>query len=63
MMISINDTQFYYLKYSSDYIVLCTAIATQQPQDWRQQQLGKHIPTATDMNATTEEQCFLCGLC
>jgi hypothetical protein len=27
------------------------------------QRLGKHIPTATYMNATIEEWCFLCGLC
>jgi hypothetical protein len=27
------------------------------------QQLSKHVPAATDMNATIEELCFLCGLC
>jgi hypothetical protein len=27
------------------------------------QQLGKHVPAATDMNSTTEELRFLCGLC
>jgi uncharacterized CHY-type Zn-finger protein len=27
------------------------------------QQLGEHVPAATNTNARTEEQCFLCGLC
>jgi hypothetical protein len=27
------------------------------------QRLGKHIPTTTDVNATIEELCFLCGPC
>jgi hypothetical protein len=27
------------------------------------QQLGKHVPAATDTNSTIEERCFLCGLC
>jgi hypothetical protein len=32
------------------HIVACRPISGQQ--------LGKHIPMATDMNATIEEQCF-----
>jgi hypothetical protein len=24
---------------------------------------GKHVPVATNMHATTEERCFLCGPC
>jgi hypothetical protein len=28
-----------------------------------QKELSKHVPTATDMNATIEELCLLCGLC
>jgi NAD-dependent dihydropyrimidine dehydrogenase PreA subunit len=27
------------------------------------QQLGKHIPVATNTHATIEERCFLCGSC
>jgi hypothetical protein len=27
------------------------------------QLLGKHVPAATDTNATIEERCFLCGQC
>jgi hypothetical protein len=27
------------------------------------QRLGKHVAAETDMNATTEELCFLCGPC
>jgi hypothetical protein len=27
------------------------------------QRLGKHVPAATDMNATIEELCFLWGQC
>jgi hypothetical protein len=27
------------------------------------QRLGKHVPEATDTNATIEEPCFLCGPC
>jgi hypothetical protein len=28
-----------------------------------EQQLGKHVPAATDRNATIEERRFLCGPC
>jgi uncharacterized CHY-type Zn-finger protein len=27
------------------------------------QQLSKHIPAATNLHATIEERCFLCGPC
>jgi hypothetical protein len=27
------------------------------------QRLGKHVPAATDTNATIEELCFVCGPC
>jgi hypothetical protein len=27
------------------------------------QRLGKHVPAATDTNATIEQLCFLCGPC
>jgi hypothetical protein len=27
------------------------------------QQLGKQVPTSTDMNTTIEGWCFLCGPC
>jgi hypothetical protein len=27
------------------------------------QRLSKHVPAASDMNATLEELCFLCGPC
>jgi hypothetical protein len=28
-----------------------------------EQRLGKHVPAATDTNATIGELCFICGTC
>jgi hypothetical protein len=48
--------------------VECRAVAMQRPRDRLNtrvvsgQRLGKHVPAATDKNAT-EEQCFLRGPC
>jgi uncharacterized CHY-type Zn-finger protein len=51
------------------YIEVCKDVAIQWLQDGRYtrsvcvQQLDKHVFAATNPDATTEELCFLCGLC
>jgi hypothetical protein len=43
--------------------VACTAVTMQRPRDKANKQrpfLGKHVPAATNMQATIEERYFLC---
>jgi hypothetical protein len=45
--------------------VACRVVTMQRPHTKAVsgQRLGKHIPAATDTNATIEELCFICGPC
>jgi hypothetical protein len=54
---------WYPKRLKSSYSPLCAVCRAGYTREVSGQRLGKHVPAATDTNATIEEPCFLCGPC